>query len=126
MEQKKSTFSFIGMGMGSIALLLGLIHFWAGPFSPQPSIEQTVADAAVAIKDATIAALQGQEAEPPKPPSTMDTDKMISIATACLGSLAVIFGLFGYAKNEPLRVAGSAVVLGSSAIALQFAALALG
>ncbi len=51
---------------------------------------------------------------------------MISIATACLGSLAVIFGLFGYAKNEPLRVAGGAVVLGGSAIALQFAALAVG
>jgi len=41
MEESKSTLSFIGIGLGSIALLLAIVHFWAGPFSSQPSLEQT-------------------------------------------------------------------------------------
>lgn len=56
MEEHKSKISFIGIGMGSIALLLALFHFWASLFSPQPMLEQIVAEKAVAIKKATIAA----------------------------------------------------------------------
>ena len=124
MEERKSTFSFIGLGMGSVALFLALLHFWAGPFSPQPSLEQSVAEKAVAIKNATIAALKGEEAAAPKSPTSMNADKITSIATALLGGLAIIFAVFGYATKEPLRVAGGAALLGSSAIAFQFFVLA--
>ena len=64
MEPKKATTSFIGIGVGAVALLLALVHFWAGPFSPQPSLEQTVAEKAVSIRDATIAALKGETVPP--------------------------------------------------------------
>ncbi len=125
MEESKSTLSFIGIGLGSIALLLAIVHFWAGPFSPQPTLEQTVAEKAVSIKQATIAALKGKEAPAPQS-QPIDTDQIISIGTAVLGGLAIILGVIGFAKKEPMRVAGGAAVLGGSAIAFQFAVIALG
>jgi len=117
--------SFIGIGIGAMALLIALVHFWAGPFSPQPSIEQVVADKVVAIKKATIAALKGEETVLPEREGAMNADKVLSIATATLGGLAIILGVVGFAKKEPMRVAGGAAVLGGSAIAFQFAILAL-
>jgi uncharacterized membrane protein len=125
MEESKSTLSFIGIGLGSIALMLAIIHFWAGPFSPQPTLEQTVAEKAASIKQATIAALKGKEAPQPQSRS-IDTDQLVGIATAILGGLAIIFGVIGFAKKEPMRVAGGAAVLGGGAIAFQFAVVALG
>jgi len=125
MEQQ-SKLGFIGIAFGSIALLLALVHFWAGPFSPQPSLEQTVAEKAVAIKNATIAKLKGKEIDISQQKSPMDTDRILSITTAVLGGLAIILGVVGFAKKESLRVVGSAAVLGGGAIAFQFATLALG
>lgn len=124
---EKSTFSFIGIGVGAIALMLALIHFWAGPFSPQPSLEQVVAEKAVSIRDATVAALKGETAPEAEPAAAdYDLDDIASIATAALGGLAVILGVIGIALKEPARVAGGAAVLGAGAIAFQFAAMALG
>ena len=127
MTSEKSTFGFIGIGVGSIALMLALVHFWAGPFSPQPSLEQTVAEKAVSIRDATIAALKGESVAVAEPTATSyDLDRISSIATAVLGGLAVILAVIGIALKEPVRVAGGAAALGVGAIAFQFAVLALG
>ena len=125
MNESKSTLSFIGVSLGAIAFLLAIVHFWAGPFSPKPMLEQTVAEKAVLIKQATMAALKG-EAPPPPQHRSIDTDQIIRTGTAALGGLAIILGVIGFAKKESLRVAGGAAVLGGSAIAFQFAALALG
>jgi hypothetical protein len=125
MKKQKSHISFIGIGIGSIALLLTIVHFWAGPFTPQPTLEQTVAEKAVSIKNATIAALKGEE-EPEAQSRPLDADQLLRIGTAVLGGLAIILGVIGYAKKEPLRVAGGAAVLGGSALAYQFAVIALG
>jgi hypothetical protein len=126
MEKQRSVFSFTGMALGAVALLLAFAHFWAGPFSPQPTLEQTVAEKAVSIKEATIAALKGEDPAAPVEPSSMDIDQIVGLATAVLGGLAIILGVFGFARKEPLRVAGGAAVLGGSAIAFQFAVIALG
>ncbi len=124
MENKQHKFSMTGIVFGSIALLLALAHFWAGPFSSQPTLEQVVAEKAVSIKQATIAALKGEKAEPQKS-APMNFDGVVSLATAILGGLAVILGVFGYSRKEPMRVAGGAVLLGGFAIAFQFVAAAL-
>ena len=128
MENKKSTISFIGIGTGALALMLALVHFWAGPFSPQPTLEQVVAEKAISIRNATVAALKGKEVTYPEKVKTAayDLDRAASIATAVLGGLAVILGVIGFSVKEPSRVAGGAAVLGVSAIVFQFAALALG
>lgn len=127
MDSKKPTISFIGIGVGAIALMLALVHFWAGPFSPQLTLEQVVAEKAVSIRDATVAALKGETAKyPQEAAAKYDLDQMASITTAVLGGLAVILGVLGIALKEPVRVAGGAAMLGVGAIAFQFAALALG
>ena len=125
MEKQSSKISFTGLGIGALALMLAIAHFWAGPFAPQPALEQTVAEKAVAIKKATVAALKGEKPPAPVQRSSMDTDDILKLATALLGGLAIILGVFGFASKEPLRVAGGAALLGGSAIAFQFAVIAL-
>lgn len=124
MDDRKSTISFLGIGVGAVALMLALVHFWAGPFSPKPSLEQVVAEKAVSIREATVAALKGEVAYS-QSSKNYDTDWVVSLATAILGGMAVILAVMGVALREPVRVAGGAAVLGVAAIAFQFAALAI-
>ena len=108
MEERRSTISFVGIGLGAIALLVAVSHFWAGPFSPQPSLERTVAEKAVAIKNATIAALKGEKVEEASAPRAIDLDQGLRIATGILGGLAIILGVVGFARKESVRAAGGA------------------
>ena len=126
MEESRSTIGFVGIAIGAVALLVAIAHFWMGPLSPQPSVEKTVAEKAVAIKNATIAALKGEKTEENAPPSTIDLDQGVRMATSILGGLAVILGVISFAKREPFRVGGGAAFLGGAAIAFQFAVIALG
>ena len=127
MKNSKSTLSFIGIGLGSVAILLAIFHFWIGPFSPQQTIEQTVAKKVVSIKQAAIAALKENSVELQEPEvHPMNTDKIVNFITAALGSLAIIFGVIGFARKDSLRVAGGAALLGSGAIAFQFLTISLG
>ncbi len=124
MSELRSPLGYWGIGIGATALLIVLVHFWVGPFSVQPSLEQTVAEKAVAIRDATVAALKGEQLEEAAAPE-MDLDKAISVGGAVAGGLAVILGVVSFARRESSRVAGGAAVLGAGAIAFQFAALAV-
>ena len=126
MENSRHTVGFTGIGVGAIALLVAIVHLWAGPFSPRPSLEKTVAEKAVAIKNATIAALKGEKIEEKAQPNEIDFDRGLTIATGVLGGLAVILGVVSFAKRESIRVASGAAVLGGAAIAFQFAVLAIG
>jgi hypothetical protein len=126
MEASRATIGFIGIAIGAVALLVAIAHFWMGPISPQPSVEKTVAEKAVAIKNATIAALKGEKIEENVPPNTIDLDQGVRMATSILGGLAVILGVISFAKREPFRVGGGAAFLGGAAIAFQFAVIALG
>lgn len=126
MEESRSVIGFIGIGVGAIALLVAIFHFWAGPFSPQPSLEKTVAEKAVAIKNATIAALKGEEIKDEVAPRKIDLDQGLRVGASVLGGLAIILGVVSFAKKEPLRVGGGAAVLGGAAVAFQFAIIALG
>jgi hypothetical protein len=126
MEEGRSTIGFIGITVGAVALLLAIVHFWMGPISPQPSVEKTVAEKAVAIKNATIAALKGEQVEEKPAPRSIDLDQAMRLATSVIGGLALILGVVSFAKREPLRVGGGAAFLGGAAIAFQFAVIALG
>ena len=119
-------FSMVGIALGGAALLLAVVHFWAGPFAPKASIERTVAETAVAIRDATVAAMRGEEIEDATSESEFDLDKGLEILAAVLGGSAIILGVFGFAKGEPARAAGGAASLGAGAIAFKFAVVALG
>lgn len=126
MKNSTSTVGFIGIAIGAAALLMAIVHFWAGPFSPQPSLEKTVAEKAVAIKNATIAALKGEQIDDVVSPRKIDLDQGFRITTSVLGGLGIILGVVSFARREPLRVGGGAAFLGGAAVAFQFAVVALG
>lgn len=126
MDNEEARLSFAGIAFGAIAFIVALVHFWAGPFSSQPALEQTVAERAVAIRDSTIAALRGDEVESVQEPAEFTLDRGIEMAVPIFGGIAIILGVVGFALKEPLRVAGGAAFLGACGIAFQFAALALG
>lgn len=125
MEESTSPIGFFGITVGAAALLMAIVHFWAGPFSPQPSLEESVAEKAVAIRNATIAALKGEKAEQKAAPSRFDLDRGLQIASSVLGGLAMILGVVSFAKSEPFRVGWGAAFLGGAAIAFQFVVIAL-
>ena len=125
MSNKKSIFGIIGVGLGSVALLLSLIHFYAGPLNPQPTLERTIAEQAVAIRDAAIAAFKGNEIKKKFWPSNWDADKLIDVITALFGGLAIVSGIFALVRKEPLRVTIGAAVLGSGAIVFQYVVMEL-
>ena len=126
MEAKSSRVGFIGIAVGAMALLMAIVHFWAGPISTRPSLEQSVAEKAVAIKNATVAALKGETIEEKAAARSIDFDQGIRMATGILGGLALILGVVSFAKSEPFRVGGGAVFLGGASLAFQFAVIALG
>lgn len=124
-QQKSNILGLWGIGVGAVALLVVLVHFYAGPLSPAPTLEQTVAEKAVAIRDATVAALKGEEVKAAKSPE-MNLDRALEIAAAALGGLAVILGVIAFARHESVRAAVGGPILGAGAIAFQFATIALG
>ena len=111
LAEQKSKFGFFGIGLGSVALLMVLVHFWAGPFTPQPTVENVIAEKVKSIRDATVAALKGEEAPPPQT-RKLDLDAIFSTGAAVLGGLALILAVAGFARHESVRVAGGAAVLG--------------
>lgn len=125
MSAVDSRFGVSGMAFGGLGLLVAVVHFFGGPFSPQPSLEHSIAEKAVAIRDATVAALKGDEIESVKKSRGFDLDRILALAAALSGGLAVILGVVGYARKESTRIATGAGILGGLAIAFQFAAIAL-
>ncbi|WP_127559275.1 hypothetical protein [Saccharospirillum alexandrii] len=114
---------YVGIALGSFALLLALVNFWAGPFSPQPTLETLVAEKAASIRTAALDALAGKEVISETYTTQWTVDKVIDVIIPLLGGLAVILAVISYIKKEPTRVAGGAVALGVSAIAFQFIAM---
>lgn len=118
--------SVAGIAIGAIALLLAVTHFWAGPFDTPPPLEQTVAEKAVALRDAAVAALRGQDYEAPTARSAWNVDRVAQLAVAVLAALAIIAAVGGFARGESGHAAGGALLLGATALAFQFAIAVLG
>ena len=123
MKRQKSKYGITGILFGSIALLLALTHFWAGPFSPKPTIETVVAEKVSSIRSAALDAIKGKEPIQQYKTESWDIDKALAVLTALLGGFALILGATSCAFKEPFRVAGGAAALGITAIAFQFLAM---
>jgi len=123
---KNQFFAIFGITFGSLALLLALMHFWTGSFSPTastPTIESSIHKKISSIKQSAIDVIKGKSRQTNSTnfakPQSFDFDKIADIITVVLAGLAIIFGIIAYVKKEPLRAAGSSVVLGMSAIVMQ-------
>lgn len=117
----------VSLVLGACALLLALAHFWLGPLSPPPNLEQTVATKAASVRDAALAGLRGQ-APPPAARSSprWSADQLAGAATGLMGGLALVLGLAAWSKGGRQRRAGvGGAVLGAATLAFQVLAAAL-
>ncbi len=110
---------YYGIAAGAAALLLAVVHFWAGPFAPQPSLETIVAESAVEIRDATVRALRGETVQEKKTVE-WDIDKSIQVGVALCAGLAIVLSVVGFVRREPKRRVFAGVMLGVGAITFQF------
>lgn len=123
MQTSKDKFGFFGILLGSIALMMALVSFWSGPFSPQPTLETTVVEKATSIRQKAMDILKGKEVEKTYIQPSWNIDKTIHTAIPVISVFAILFGLFSFIKKESNRVAGGAAALGISAMAFQFIAM---
>ncbi len=93
---------------GGVALLVALVHFYAGPFAPEP----TIAEKAVEIRDATVAAFRGEELEKKTETTHIDIDRIIGITAFALGYLAIMLGVTGWVFEKGKRFAIGGAFLG--------------
>ena len=118
MKNVQIKLGYIGVAVGAIALILALVHFWAGPFSPQPTLETVIADKVSSIRESTINALKGEEYRETIT-KKWNADSGIELSVAIMGGLAIILGLIAYIQKAPKRLAGGAAILGAGAIGFQ-------
>ena len=119
--EKKATFGIIAVILGFTAFAAVVAHFFAGPIDPPPPIETSIAEKAVEIRDATVAALKGEEyeAEPEVRPKTLDD--YLTLGLVGLAALAILMAVIGFIQHERLRPSIAGAALGGLAITFQFA-----
>ncbi|GKW12170.1 MULTISPECIES: hypothetical protein [Pectobacterium] len=117
---KKSKFSTIGMVLGALALLIAVSYFWAGPSTPDVTIEEQIAEKIVSIRDTTLNRLMGKAPPTQQPESSFNERRLVIAATSALGCLAIIFAIFGFSRRESARPCISAAMLGIAVIAFPF------
>ncbi|MGY0561348.1 hypothetical protein ACW7G2_11595 [Luteimonas sp. A277] len=117
--------STLGLGLGALALLVAIVHFWIVAAAPSPPLEDMIADKVVAIRDATVNRFTGR-AEEPQGDGSWDREQLVIAATSLLGGLAIVLAIFGFVRREPRRPCIGAAVLGVGAVAFPFVIGALG
>ncbi len=115
----KFSFAILGQLLGGFALLLALVHFWAGPITPTPSLEQTVAEKVSSVREAALGALKGERFQEVDQTPRFDADRIAHILVAVCGGLALIFASIAFSRREPSRLVIVATVLGVAAITFQ-------
>src|SRR5262245_54832097 len=120
-------FALVGVVVGALAFGISIVHFFFGPIVSPPPLEEVVADKAAEVRSRVIAKLKGDEAPPPEPESSrFNADNVVMGGAAVSGFVALMLGVVGFVRREDLRMTGSAAALGATAIAFQFALVALG
>ena len=120
------TFGLVGLILGMMALTGSVGHFWLGPLETPPALEDTIADEAMKIRDKVVARLKGDATTAKVVPSRWGPDRVALAVIAGASLLAILFGVIGFVRHEPLRIVGSAAILGGSALALQYLIVAIG
>ena len=116
--QTRPIAGFFGFALGALALILVLVHFWAGPFAPQQRASVTVGEIAGEIREAAIRKLKGTPQ--PKPvPAKWDSDRILKLVAAVLAGLAVVTSVAALVRREAWRPAVAGIALGTSAVAFQ-------
>ncbi len=117
---RSSTFGMLSVVFGFLAFAAIVGHFFAGPFDPPPPIEVSIAEKAANIRDATVAALKGEEYEAANytPPRTLDD--YLTYSFIGLAAVAILLAIIGFIRHERMRPSIAGAALGGLAITFQF------
>ncbi len=116
-----STFGLAAVALGFLSFAAVIGHFFAGPLDPPPPIEISIAEKAANIRDATVAALKGEEYEAKSQQRPRTLDDYLTYAFMALAGLAILAGVVGFIRRENLRASFAGAALGGLAIAFQVA-----
>ncbi|MEM8817602.1 MAG: hypothetical protein AAGE85_17415 [Pseudomonadota bacterium] len=117
---RSSTFGMLAVVFGFLSFAAIVGHFFAGPIDPPPPIEVSLAEKAADIRDATVAALKGEEYEARDVSRPRTLDDYLTYAFVALAMLAILMAVIGFIKRESLRPAFVGAALGGLAITFQF------
>lgn len=123
---RPGSFALIALICGMLALTGSVAYFWLGPIEPPSKLEDVIADKAVKIRDKVVAKLKRTKTTTQKQEVSRDLDKIAMASIACTSLLAILLSVIGFVRHEPIRMVGSAAVLGSTALALQYLLVAIG
>ncbi len=117
---RKSGFGMLAVILGflSFAAIVGL--FFVGPIDPPPPIEVSIAQKAVDIRDATVAALKGEEYEARGNSRPRTLDDYLVYGGIGLALVAILSAVVGFLRHENLRPLVAGAGFGAMAIAFQY------
>ena len=107
-DTRSNSFGLLAMVLAAIGLVVAVAQLSLGPFETKPTIERSIAETAVAIKDAAKRVVKGEkEPEPVVAKSGMDIDKIVGIAVivfAAAGMVMAVVALFRREVQAPAYV----------------------
>lgn len=109
--------------LGFLAFAAVVGHFFAGPFDPPPPIEVSIAEKAANIRDATVAALKGEEYEASRISQPRTLDDYLTYCLMALAVIAILLSVIGFIKHEKSRPNIAGAALGGLAITFQVATM---
>ncbi len=119
-EAPSSTFGMLSVGLGCIAFAAVVGHFFVGPIDPPPPIELSIAEKAAEIRDATVAALKGEEYEAKSRERVRTLDDYLTYGFIGAAILAIVLAVIGFVRHESFRPLVAGAAMGALAIAFQF------
>ncbi|MDJ0699621.1 MAG: hypothetical protein QNJ07_07165 [Woeseiaceae bacterium] len=116
-----STFGILAVALGFLAFAAVVGHFFAGPFDPPPPVEVSIAEKAADIRNATVAALKGEDYEAKSQLRQRTLDDYLTYSIMGLAAIAILMAVIGFVRHERLRPSIAGAALGGLAITFQVA-----
>ena len=117
-EPNSGIFSYAAIALGAAALLIALIHTFAGPFAPQQSVGVMIGEIAGEIRGAAQRALAG-EPQPAPQVAPWDIDRILRALVPIAGVSGLLLALAGILRSEPRVATVFACALCAGALAVQ-------
>ncbi|HHB9459556.1 TPA: hypothetical protein ACODPB_003648 [Escherichia albertii] len=109
--------SSLGMLFGTIALIMGIIHFSFGPFSaPPPTLESVVAEKTAEIKRGLLAGIKGENITTVEKKEAPDVDKILKQGGIALAIAALLCAFVGGMRKESNWSISGALFFGGGAL----------
>jgi hypothetical protein len=119
MMKRSSIWGYGAIVLGGLGLLLSMVVIFGGPFTPQPSVGETIGEIAGDIRASALRSLRGDEPAAPTP-KAWNIDQILILTAPVLGALGILAAVVSALVRDPWRMPTYGALLGGSAIVFQF------